>query len=44
MKAGFRTGDNAPLAIVEFVERDVDAKGKADRARHEAEVAQADIA
>jgi len=33
MKAGFRAGDNAPLAVVEFVERDVDAKGKADRAR-----------
>jgi large subunit ribosomal protein L17 len=39
MKAGFRTGDNAPLAVVEFVERDVDAKGKADRARVEAEAA-----
>lgn len=36
MKAGFRTGDNAPLAVVEFVDRDVDAKGKADRARVEA--------
>ncbi len=44
MKAGFRTGDNAPMAVVEFVERDVDAKGAADRARHEAEVAQADNA
>ncbi|MBB4094616.1 50S ribosomal protein L17 [Ochrobactrum pecoris] len=39
MKAGFRAGDNAPLAVVEFVERDVDAKGKADRARVEAEQA-----
>ena len=28
MKAGFRYGDNAPLAVIEFVERDVDAKGK----------------
>ena len=37
MKAGFRAGDNAPLAVVEFVERDVDAKGKNDRARVEAE-------
>lgn len=45
MKAGFRTGDNAPLAVVEFVERDVDAKGKADRARVEAEqAAEADAA
>ncbi len=40
MKAGFRAGDNAPLAVVEFVERDVDAKGKADRARVEAERAE----
>ncbi|MEN3397070.1 50S ribosomal protein L17 [Brucella melitensis] len=39
MKAGFRAGDNAPLAVVEFVERDVDANGKADRARVEAEAA-----
>jgi large subunit ribosomal protein L17 len=22
MKAGFRTGDNAPMAVVEFVDRD----------------------
>ena len=28
MKAGFRYGDNAPLAVIEFVERDVDAKGQ----------------
>jgi large subunit ribosomal protein L17 len=28
MKAGFRYGDNAPRAVIEFVERDVDAKGK----------------
>ena len=33
MKAGFRTGDNAPMAVVEFVDRDVDAKGAKDRAR-----------
>ncbi|WP_439272463.1 50S ribosomal protein L17 [Pseudochrobactrum sp. HB0163] len=44
MKAGFRTGDNAPLAVVEFVERDVTAKGAADRARVEAEAAQAEAA
>jgi large subunit ribosomal protein L17 len=37
MKAGFRYGDNAPLAVIEFVERDVDAKGKADLARVAAE-------
>lgn len=28
MKAGFRKGDNAPMAVIEFVERDVSAKGK----------------
>lgn len=27
MKAGFRFGDNAPMAVIEFVDRDVDAKG-----------------
>ena len=37
MKAGFRYGDMAPMAIIEFVERDVDAKGAADRARLDAE-------
>jgi large subunit ribosomal protein L17 len=37
MKAGFRPGDNAPLAVIEFVDRDPDAKGAADRARLEAE-------
>ncbi|RCW85129.1 50S ribosomal protein L17 [Paracoccus lutimaris] len=39
MKAGFRYGDMAPMAIIEFVERDTDAKGAADRARLEAESA-----
>ncbi|WP_122468710.1 50S ribosomal protein L17 [Brevundimonas lutea] len=28
MKAGFRHGDNAPMAVIEFVDRDADAKGK----------------
>ena len=28
LKAGFRYGDNAPLAVIELVDRDVDAKGK----------------
>jgi len=27
LKAGFRFGDNAPMAIIEFVDRDVSAKG-----------------
>jgi large subunit ribosomal protein L17 len=33
MKAGFRYGDQAPMAIIEFVDRDPDAKGAADKAR-----------
>ena len=28
LKAGFRFGDNAPMAVIEFVDRDVDARGK----------------
>ena len=28
LKAGFRHGDNAEMAVIEFVDRDVDAKGK----------------
>ena len=28
MKAGFRYGDNAPVAVIEFVERDEAAKGQ----------------
>ena len=28
LKAGFRFGDNAPLAIIEFVDRDLEAKGQ----------------
>ena len=39
LKAGFRYGDSAPMAVIEFVERDVDAKGKEDLARHAADVA-----
>ena len=37
MKAGFRYGDMAPMAIIEFVDRDVDAKGAGDKARLAAE-------
>jgi large subunit ribosomal protein L17 len=28
LKAGFRFGDNAPLAVIEFVDRDPNEKGK----------------
>ena len=27
LKAGYRHGDNAPMAVIEFVDRDPDAKG-----------------
>ena len=27
LKAGFRHGDNAAMAVIEFVDRDADAKG-----------------
>jgi len=37
LKAGFRYGDMAPMAIIEFVDRDPDAKGASDRARMESE-------
>ena len=36
IRAGFRYGDMAPMAIIEFVDRDTSAKGAADRARAEA--------
>jgi len=31
VRAGFRHGDNAPMAVIEFVERDPEAKGANDR-------------
>ncbi len=34
LKAGYRYGDSAAVAVIEFVDRDVDAKGKEDRERH----------
>lgn len=40
MKAGFRKGDNAAMAVIEFVDRDTSAKGAADRARVEAEASE----
>jgi large subunit ribosomal protein L17 len=36
LKAGFRFGDNAPMAVIEFVDRDTEAKGAKDRERIEA--------
>ncbi len=34
LKAGYRYGDNAPMAVIELVDRDPDAKGAEDKARH----------
>ena len=42
LKAGFRYGDMAPMAIIELVDRDTSAKGAADKARVAAEEAVAD--
>src|SRR5438477_663162 len=44
LKAGYRYGDSAPIAVIEFVDRDVEAKGQDDRARHEAAKAAAPAA
>lgn len=42
LKAGYRHGDNAPVAVIEFVDRDREAKGKADKERVETEMAMAE--
>lgn len=36
MKAGFRKGDNAAMAVIEFVDRDVSARGRDSGAEAEA--------
>ena len=38
LRAGFRYGDNAPVAVIEFVDRDESAKGAEDRERRDAEL------
>ena len=43
LKAGFRYGDAAPMAIIELVDRDADAKGLGDRERVAAEDAAMDV-
>ncbi len=43
LKAGFRYGDAAPMAVIELVDRDEDAKGAEDRARHEAMLEDEDV-
>ena len=37
LKAGFRKGDNAAMAVIEFVDRDVDARGQDSGAMEAAE-------
>ena len=48
IKAGFRYGDNAPMAIIEFVDRDVEAKKvdkkKKDPAKETGKVEQKKVA
>ncbi len=41
LKAGFRFGDNAPLAVIEFVDRDVDARGQDSGPSQKEEVVEA---
>ncbi|KAB2917826.1 MAG: 50S ribosomal protein L17 [Hyphomicrobiaceae bacterium] len=36
LKAGYRYGDSAPVAVIELVDRDETVKGKEDRERSEA--------
>src|SRR6187549_2340825 len=36
LKAGYRYGDSAPVAVIEFVDRDESVKGKEDKERAEA--------
>ena len=40
LKAGFRYGDMAPVGIIEFVDRDVNAKGQDSGPKQNAEVAE----
>ena len=44
LKAGFRYGDCAPMAVIELVDRDVNAKGAKDLARVAEEKAAAEAA
>jgi large subunit ribosomal protein L17 len=44
MRAGFRYGDSAPQAVIEFVDRDVSAKGKDSGPVQKKEEAEATVA
>ena len=41
LRAGHRYGDDAPMAVVELVDRDPEAKGAEDRAREEKKIDEA---
>ena len=41
LKAGFRFGDNAPMAVIEFVDRDEDARGQDSGPSQKTEAAEA---
>jgi large subunit ribosomal protein L17 len=43
MKAGFRHGDSAPMAVIEFVDRDVNEKGKDSGPKQNAGEAEATV-
>ncbi len=40
LKAGFRYGDSAPRAVIELVDRDESVKGREDKERHAAKMAE----
>ena len=42
LRAGFRYGDSAPLAVIELVDRDPDAKGQDSGPTQDAEAAEAE--
>ena len=42
IKAGFRYGDNAPLAVIEFIDRDVEAKRKFKKKKSQDKPAKSD--
>lgn len=42
LKAGFRYGDSAPMAVIELIDRDPDAKGQDSGPAQEAETAEVD--
>ncbi len=44
LKAGFRYGDNAPMAVVELVDRDIDARGQDSGPSQKTEVVESEAA